>query len=327
MTEGVQRRLVFLISPPRAGSTLLARILHATPHVCSRPEPHLVTPLAHLGAWDRVSAAPYDPIISQRAIRGLMGDLPDGEAVMLDACRAYADTVYRALLAEGGARFFLDKTPAYALVLPFLTRLYPEARYIVLTRHPAAIAASQARTFFGGDLAEAERISPILPRYVPAIAAMLADPPRYMCHIRYEELVTAPEDALEALSTLLGVRLPASALAYQRVPMAGTGPGDPVGVGRHARPEAAHADAWRAWFDAEKRAIVERQLSAVSDAELALWGHPRETLWAGGGGEALGTRLRLRRRLLLWGRRLSRTAPVRRAVIAVRDGCEVLLRG
>ena len=48
----VQERLVFLISAPRTGSTLLTRILLATEQLDSRPEPHLLTPLAHLGYWD-----------------------------------------------------------------------------------------------------------------------------------------------------------------------------------------------------------------------------------------------------------------------------------
>ena len=34
------------------------------------------------------------------------------------------------------------------MVLPFLTRLYPRARYVVLTRHPLAVASSYANSFF-----------------------------------------------------------------------------------------------------------------------------------------------------------------------------------
>ena len=79
--------------------------------------------------------------------------MPRGEAGYLDALRAYTDSMYAQLMevAPPGKRFFLDKTPAYALVLPFLTKLYPQAQYVVLTRHPLAVLSSYVESFFDGD--------------------------------------------------------------------------------------------------------------------------------------------------------------------------------
>ena len=65
----VQNQLLFLIGPPRSGSTLLNRMLGAHPAIHAPVEPHLLTPLAHLGYYDRVTSADYDPIISQLGIR------------------------------------------------------------------------------------------------------------------------------------------------------------------------------------------------------------------------------------------------------------------
>ena len=61
MTRLDDRRLLFVIGPPRGGTTLLMRLLHAHPDVHGRAEPHLLTPLAHLGYYGRVDKAPYDP--------------------------------------------------------------------------------------------------------------------------------------------------------------------------------------------------------------------------------------------------------------------------
>ena len=41
----MQDRLIFLVSPPRAGSTLLQRMLASHAEIFSPPEPHLLTPL------------------------------------------------------------------------------------------------------------------------------------------------------------------------------------------------------------------------------------------------------------------------------------------
>ncbi len=64
-------------------------------------------------------------------------------------------------------RLFLDKTPAYALVLDFIARIYPYAKFVVLTRHPLAVFSSYAESFFNGDYAAAQAYNPILERYVP----------------------------------------------------------------------------------------------------------------------------------------------------------------
>jgi len=139
----VEDRLVFLIGAPRSGTTLLARMLGAHSMVYQRAEPHLITPIAHLGYFGKVQKAPYDQNNVEQALREFVADLPRGEADYLDALRAYTDTMYARIMATApGKRLFLDKTPAYALVLPFLTKLYPKARYVVLTRHQLAILSS-----------------------------------------------------------------------------------------------------------------------------------------------------------------------------------------
>jgi hypothetical protein len=71
------------------------------------------------------------------------------------------------MLGQSGKAMFLDKTPAYGLVLPFLAKLYPRARYVVLTRHPLAVLSSYAGSFFEGDYDAAVAFNDILGRYVP----------------------------------------------------------------------------------------------------------------------------------------------------------------
>ena len=77
------------------------------------------------------------------------------------------------MLSTSESSYFLDKTPANALVLPFLQRLYPDAKYVVLTRHPLAVFSSFANSFFDGDWEGAHAFNPILERYVPAMATFL----------------------------------------------------------------------------------------------------------------------------------------------------------
>src|ERR1043166_1681015 len=104
----MQARRIFLIGAPRSGTTPLARMLGAHSQIYQRAEPHLITPIAHLGYYGKVQKAPYDPQNAEQAIHELVAELPRGEADYLDALRAYADTLYERLLAATpGKRFFL----------------------------------------------------------------------------------------------------------------------------------------------------------------------------------------------------------------------------
>src|SRR5687767_7586522 len=159
-----QEQLVIVIASPRSGSTLLQRMLGSHSQVFTHPEPHMLTPLAYLGYHDTVDKAAYDHINAAEAIREFVSGLPRGEEDYLDALRAYTDMMYGRMLGTSGKRLFLDKTPAYSLVHEFVTRLYPSARYIVLTRHPLAVMSSFAGTFFEGDWQRAHAFNPILER-------------------------------------------------------------------------------------------------------------------------------------------------------------------
>ena len=69
MNARMDEKVFFVVGPPRSGSTLLARMLGAHSKIYSRPEPHLLTPLAHLGFYDKVDKAPYDAVLAAESAR------------------------------------------------------------------------------------------------------------------------------------------------------------------------------------------------------------------------------------------------------------------
>lgn len=339
-TPDMRGRVCFVIGSPRSGSTLLMRILNATSAIYSRPEPHLFPALAHLGFWDRVDQAPYDQIQAQDGTRDFVTDLPGGEADYYDACRAYMDVLYGRMLstAAGGEQYFLDKTPANALVLPFMERVYPDAKFIVLTRHPAAIFASYANSFFDGDFESAVNFNPIISRYVPAIADFLRNASAPHLHVRYEDLVSDPEGTLERISTFLDIPFEPEAVNYKKKDVAGKGLGDPVGVAQHNRPVTASIHKWAAEFAADERKgeIVARQLALVPDADIATFGYDPATLWEPMK-EADPTgwvpakkkmdRFQRQRRILRWLRRDIQNRWHGPIITKIRKVCDILLRG
>ncbi|HZP43145.1 MAG TPA: sulfotransferase [Candidatus Binatia bacterium] len=334
----MQDRLIFLIGAPRSGTTLLARMLGAHSMIYQRAEPHLITPIAHLGYYGKVQKAPYDPNNVDQAIHEFVADLPRGEADYLEALRAYTDTMYERIMARAaGKRFFLDKTPAYALVLPFLVKLYPQARYVVLTRHPLAVLSSYVESFFDGDWEVATAHNPILARYVPALAALLRDRPVPCVHVRYEELVRDPETHFRRVCEHLGVPFEADAIAYGERGDAPKGLGDPIGVGRHTRPVTTSVSRWAAEIanDAPTLALVSRLLDELDPADLEMLGYPRAQivaqLEAAKGAPvparaAAPLRYRLERKALVALRRNIHRNALGRVLKRVRFALDVLLR-
>ena len=120
------------------------------------------------------------------------------------------------VLAPTGKRYFMDKTPANALVLPCLAKLYPQAKYVVLTRHPLAIFSSFANSFFDGSWARAHEFNPIVERYVPAMAKFLREQPAPATHVIYEDLVVDPAAHLARVFDFLGLENEPEALFAHR---------------------------------------------------------------------------------------------------------------
>ena len=274
----MEKRLIFLISTPRSGSTLLMRMLNATSSIYSRPEPHLIPALAHLGYWETVDKAPYDQLQAQHAMRDVVRDISDGEASYYQACRNYSDHLYKKMLdlSIDNERYFLDKTPANALVLPFLAKLYPKAHYIVLTRHPAAIFASYSNSFFDGDYKAAIQFNPILSRYIPVMADFLRQNSCPVLHLSYESLTRNPEEKLKKISDFLDIPFEVDAVNYQRAEVA-EGLGDPISVNKHERPVTSSIEKWATELaaDRDKFAIVAKQIASVPPADLQAWGYPK----------------------------------------------------
>jgi hypothetical protein len=334
----MQDRLVFLIGAPRSGTTLLARMMGAHSAIYQRAEPHLITPIAHLGYYGKVHKAPYDPQNAEQAIQEFVADLPGGEGDYLDALRAYTDTLYERMLATApGKRLFLDKTPAYALVLPFLAKLYPEAHYVVLTRHPLAVLSSYVESFFDGDYRVAIDHNPILARYVPALARMLRERPVPLVHVKYEELVRDPETHFRRVCDHLGIPFEPDAIAYGEKGDTPKGLGDPTGVAQHTRPVTSSVSKWAAEITArpETLALVCKLVDELDPADLDTLGYPRarivEQLEAARGAPVpvkreAPTRYALQRKLLVALRRNIHHNRLGRVLKRLRFALDVLLR-
>ena len=332
-------KMLFVIGSPRSGTTMMERMLSSHSMIMGGPEPHVLTPLAHLGVWAKVDKAPYDHILAAESQKLFIEQLPNKDADYWDACRAYCDVIYGRYLSTTTKSVCLDKTPANALILPFMMKVFPDAKYVVLTRHPLAAFSSFANSFFDGDYVTAQNYNPLLNRYVPAMAAFLRQTEVSKIHVRYEDLVQEPETWMQRVCEYIGVPFEADMIEYGKegdsAPRA-KGLGDPIGVQQHARPSTASLSKWATELaaDSAKLAMMQGIIGQLDPADLETLGYPLDSLWkpleeAQGKGAAPKpqkmNRYRLQRKVILTLRAAGKKpGPLRRVLKKVKLATDVL---
>ncbi|MGW6736149.1 sulfotransferase family protein [Streptomyces sp. NPDC055013] len=171
---------VFVLSSVRSGSTLLRVLLNSHSRIRAPHEMHLRTLHVHLSR--EFTAA---------AMRELELDKDELEHLLWDR-------VLHLELTRSGKDVIVDKTPPNTLIWPRLHRCWPQARHILLLRHPAAVIASLTSRRADPDH-EAIRAE------VLAYGEKLEEARRNLdVHvIRYEELTAQPERVTRGICAYL----------------------------------------------------------------------------------------------------------------------------
>lgn len=182
---------VFVLSSVRSGSTLLRVLLNSHSRIRAPHEMHLRTVHVHMSRD-----------FTADAMQALELDKDEIEHVLWDR-------LLHLELTRSGKELIVDKTPPNTLMWPRLHRCWPDARYIVLLRHPGAVIASltSRRTDPDHEAIAAEVLS-----YSEKLEEARQNLP---CHvITYEELTGEPEDVTRGICDYLGLGWEPSMLDY-----------------------------------------------------------------------------------------------------------------
>lgn len=274
--------LIFLISQPRAGSTLLQHLLGSHSEVHTLPEPWiLLHPLYALRAAG--VRAEFDAGLAHEALLEFLRRIGADESLYLEQVRRTARTLYDAALSGTGKTRFLDKTPRYFHVLPELRTLFPEAKVVFLVRNPLAVLTSifdlwdrrggNLIELFATDARHDLTTAPV--RIAEAMRTVFPDAPS----VRYEDLVTRPEPEVRGLCERLDLDFEPGMLDYgDKLRFRGKAFGDDKSIRNHDRPVTRYRDAWTGRLDTPfKLQIARRYLSSLGDDLVSDLGYdPRE---------------------------------------------------
>lgn len=249
--------MLFILSPPRSGSTLLRVMLAGHSRLFSPQELYLGC-FSDMAAHDRHLGgtvlnmgviATVAELLSRTGAWNLYVQWKQGAVPTAE--------VYSFFSSRLGGRTLVDKSPLFfppQAVIRRLASLFPRARFVHLVRHPVACISSYVRERFHGIFPETRGIDPydcgewVWTRVQEGILEVEAElGPGRMHRLYFEDLTGDPERALRRLCPSLGLSFePALLTPYSghRMVAGGFQVGDP-NFTRHTSIRADKAEAFR----------------------------------------------------------------------------------
>jgi hypothetical protein len=215
---------VYILTTPRSGSTLLRVMLAGHPELFCPPELNLLgfetmrERESTLGPC-RAGACVKRGCDQRHGLQLALMQLQNvDDTVSRQMIGAMIDRnerilqVYGTLIRLAAPRRVVDKSPSYTAHLEILQssqRLFREAQYIYLYRHPFAVIESLLRNGFEASKARAEALWTTANDNVQKFLAAL-NPDRHIS-ISYERLVSEPEVTIRELCAFLNIEFNAAA--------------------------------------------------------------------------------------------------------------------
>lgn len=267
---------IFIFSLPRAGSTLLQRVLAAHKDIDTVSEPWILLPLMY-SQKDKGIYAEYEHHSAVQAIEDFYSEMPGGKDDYHTELRGFVERLYsRASHKE--AKYFLDKTPRYHLIVDDIIELFPDGKFIFLWRNPLSIAASMMKTFAQGkwilDVYKVDLYS--------GISNLTASATRHkdkVFTLQFEQFLENPTQEAQSLFDYLELPFDTNLLNnFKEIRLDGR-KGDPTGKKEYAAINKDPVEKWKAMFSNPiRRAWCKRYLYWVGRERLNLMGYSLDKL-------------------------------------------------
>lgn len=212
---------LFIFGSARAGTTLLRLMLNMHSEIAIPPESHFLLhvlkkypPTAMLNESE---VAEVLTIIVNHP-RFQFWNIPDVTATLTDQIKApvslaeLVDQLFRLQIKPTQKPRWGDKTPAYFTIIPELKKMFPQAQMIAYVRDGRDVAISLKQQGWHGWCIYQRA------RYWQTCAERMTDlkKERNSFFLRYEELISDPENTLKRLCAYLEIGFEPQMLAYDQ---------------------------------------------------------------------------------------------------------------
>ncbi len=199
-----ESKLIFIISQPRSGSTLLQKLISNNPHVDTVSEPWVLLPLLSIYKPSLIEAKYNYPV----ALQGLFAYLETKGAK--DTFRSDMKKMILNLYSgRDNNLFFVDKTPRYYEIIPEILEFFPSAKFLILKRNPFASLHSMLTTWSQDKLDYTllnafYRDFLVAPSLIQEFCEKNGSRPNVF-ETTYESIVSKPQVAVKAIYDWVGI--------------------------------------------------------------------------------------------------------------------------
>lgn len=192
---------VFVVGMPRSGTSLLEQMLDRHPQIAGAGE---------LEAIRLIAQQLSSPVYYSRRLAEITAKQ------LTELAQAHLTTLQK---FAPGAAVVIDKMPDNLQHLGLIYQLFPKARVLHITRDPVDTCFSCFRQRFGAGLSYTQRLS-WLGSYYRSCARLMhhwqSVLPLMIHSVRYEQLVTEPEQSMRSVLAALGLEWDARVLSPHR---------------------------------------------------------------------------------------------------------------
>lgn len=266
--------LIFLISQPRSGSSMLQQILLQNSDIVSFPEPWFMLPLIYTYKYPGSNVI-YNLNFANINFMEYLGRYENGLEQFKQEIKKLALNLYE-LSSPGDSQYILDKTPRYYHIADELYEMFPEAKFVFLIRNPVAVFASMLSYNFQGNLNRflhsPDRLEDLLK--APKIIVSQKNKQRENHHfINYESIIHFPDKSLQSLSDFLGIEPLSPEYQINTVFKESRGV-DAKSVAQHNKPVSHYVDSWKSSINnKQKKASLVKYLETLGNELVAELGY------------------------------------------------------
>ncbi|WP_104734339.1 sulfotransferase family protein [Hanstruepera ponticola] len=248
-----ENQLLFLISQPRSGSSLLQQLLLNSEQIFSVPEPWMMLSLIHTYKSTSISSS-YNPNFTASNFISFLELTDNGLKDFKSQIKELALETYNIRKPFKG--YFLDKTPRYYHILEDLNELFPNAKYVFLVRNPLSVFASMLDYNFNGKyfkfLSSSDRMDDLF--LAPKNISNFANKHNKHILIEYEKLVKNPELELKKIFNYLSLEVPKNMLTYNlEETFSETKSIDTKSLKKHQQATDNYIDSWKKIIDTSQK--------------------------------------------------------------------------
>lgn len=245
-------KLIFLISQPRSGSSLLQNLLSSQKEISSDVENWLLLPLLCFSS-PSLSDDGYSSIKSAKNICNFLSK-KNRRDIYYNFIRKLYSQLYYSSCKNG--EYVLDKTPRYYHIIKELSECFPEPKIIFLVRNPLAVLSSIINYNYYGKwymIFSADRMHDLF----TCIEKIVFNQIPNCCFIKYENLVHNPEEELFRLMKFLSICIDDIDIQYDVSSLSDQKLGyDKKSLTKHNKPVTTYESQWLSYFSTPQRKVI-----------------------------------------------------------------------